>query len=244
MYFRRAISGVFLIFCLSATVGAIDSCYANSTAYLQYGMNVRESPSADSPLITGLRAGQTIGVLGSQRGPDWCWLETKWGWVAKTGRVLNERPSAPAPPESASKTGVADVDSIPPIPLPLIGYFSDDHKRTIGKAFEFLRQQGWQDYVTNAVADIQMGWQFGGQRCNWACQWGATTYFGHDWWERHHEYSASTMARTLVHEACHSYQFRDGWQAYNWHIPHGERWQEIECNQFEADMISGLPPPR
>ena len=53
-----------------------------------------------------------------------------------------------------------------------------------------------------------------------------TTLIGNDW----------ELARTIVHELCHTGQSNQGrWDWFDWDSAYEDRWQEIECKGIELD---------
>ena len=106
------LAGILVILLLLTTVNlsttAQSGCYSHGTAYVLGNMNIRQSPTTDSPVVATAGAGDSFSVSGSQQGDDWCWLSISAGWMAKTSRV-----SSAAPSDTDSSQGSLTTQSEP-----------------------------------------------------------------------------------------------------------------------------------
>lgn len=70
-----------------ATGAGQPPCLKGETATITGPMNIRESPTTSSPVVTSAQAGDTFTVTQKTVGVKWCWLKISLGWLADTERV-------------------------------------------------------------------------------------------------------------------------------------------------------------
>lgn len=191
-------------------------CYSRESAYLKYGMNVRERPTVFARKVGGLAGGTTISVFESERGRQWCWLRIgRSRWVAKTGRVLNAAPVVSEPVVADAPIHV----SYPVFDVP--AYMAEGLKR----AYQILAKAGWLGYVSEIKYIRYAPNNYQPHRCRYAC----TNDNQRDTiWFRYLKDSDIKVASTLVHEACHLHQYR------------GARVSECECEHKEHEFLVPL----
>ena len=221
-----------ILLMLTVVAMADDGCYLRDTVYLAYSMNVRERPTTNSPIATSLLAGQTIQVSQSEQGITWCWLETQWGWVAKTGRVRDVKPTE-VKTQTTTHTIVLDL---PPA-----------EKTLSRQALDWLRtyRPEWYEYANNITDRIEM---VENSFCGLANSNHPRTVFMTTRTIYPCGYATIDVAMLLVHEACHLYQYSRG-EHHGWDFsiyynqkPWERPW-EIYCLSIETDAYNGIPPP-
>ena len=214
------------------TTREVVSCYGPETAYIVYGMNIRELPTTQSDKVGIQYANTKISVIESQQGETWCWLRTDKGWIAKTGRVSEKKPvETPKPVAETAEPVVETVqytsrEGLPPI------YGDEGFINAVAAGFNFLRNNKpqWFEYVS-IIDDVKLkphkcsgrplacaGWPY------------KVVYFT----ELHKEYGydVPSIASTLIHEACHFYQWKEGRGDGYSYDPEG---YEAECEGKERE---------
>ncbi|MCY3866443.1 MAG: SH3 domain-containing protein [Chloroflexi bacterium] len=96
-----------------ATVAGQPPCLKAEMATTTGSMNIRQSPSTSSPVVSSARAGDTFIIIQQTVSGKYCWLQVSQGWLAVTERVKAFRPNrfvesgASAPPATAP----SDIDN-------------------------------------------------------------------------------------------------------------------------------------
>ena len=212
------------------------SCYAHERAYVGGSMNIRQRATIDSPVIAKASSGDVFDVVASQRGETWCWLRVAEGWLARTSRVSTTRPVAP--PAPVAQLPVPVITEAPHqiinsqgrhIPI----YGADSFRLSIAQAFYYLRDNvpHWWPYVA-IIDDVKF--DAGACSLGYACaDWPYKgVYFGN----RAIGKSVHQLASTLIHEACHIYQWQEGrGDNYDSSLAWEDRPHEIECMNKERE---------
>lgn len=179
-----------------------ESCYSQQTAYARYQMNVRRSPTTQSDRVDGIPPGTTVTVLESTQGDTYCWLRLGENrYMAKTIRVYEEKPADLAPPPTHRPVAACDLNR-PVGNRPYINY--DLGRAELTQAINLLRCHlpSAYDYI-QIIDDIYVEdlprW-CGRPKWPYKSIIIANTCLGDIGW----------LALTLVHEACHLYQWQAG----------------------------------
>ena len=217
------------------------ACYQADTAYIGGPMNIRTYATTNSPVVAHAGFGDAFEVLESRMGEKYCWLRIVQGWMARTTRVLTTEPKiTPTPvPEPASAAVPAPAEIGAPhhivnsqgrhIPI----YGNDVFRHAIASAFYYLRDNlpQWWTYVS-IIDDVKYGDGicYGGFACaGWPYK---VVLFEHDLSGE----AASSIALTLIHEACHIYQWQGGkGDNYDWSVDWEDRAHEQECVSKERE---------
>ena len=194
-----------------------SGCYDADIAYVTGPMNIRASHSTDSEKVGTAASGDVFEVSASAQGETYCWLKVSGGWVAQTGRVRSTKPPAPAKASVRIEGDTAFIGAIE-------------------AALDYLREQTprWYLYVTNKVSYI---------RPRAASERGSAAVVNRRRMEIHPGILHDTfqVAATLVHEACHQYQYDEGRWGNQWSLAAG-RERETECYEIELDMVTEMNP--
>jgi len=188
-------------------------CFPHDTVYVTGTMNVREAPTTRRAVLASAEKGDSFPVITSEAGDDWCWIDIDIGWIAHTRYVSGD---------------ITDI--LPPIEG---GHWWFAAK--IKLALEFLHDISpyWFDYVIDNIRSIE-----GDPDLKSFARVKVTT--GHVKISSSHytrRQSISTIASTLVHEACHMEQFKRGERARFSDIP-----LEKECYGVEARALTDIAP--
>ena len=156
-----------------------------------------------------------------------CQTDQEWTegyWAYQNNQCGTARTSAPV----ASTIPYASREGLPPI------YGDEDFINAVAAAFNYLRNEkpNWFDYVS-IIDDVKLQRdRCGGSAVAIACAgWPyKVVYFTS--WHMENDSSAPSIAATLVHEACHFYQWYGGRGDGYAHDPEG---YEAECYAKERE---------
>ena len=187
-------------------------CYEGRRAYVTGTMNIRESSSANSPVVVKALAGESFSVTRSHQGDTWCWLKINKGWMADTSYVSHD---------------IKDV--LPPI-------MGDDwFKNRIVRAFEFLSNKSprWFKYTVPKIQVILPDPDLE-SNARVIASTGKVTISSNFTMENGSD--AAMIASTLIHEACHVHQWESGKRSLlGWDL-------EKDCYTLEANALSQIAP--
>ena len=187
---------------------APPSCYNEPHAYLAGQMNVRQSHSVNSSLVGQIKAGDLFEVNDTFKGPTYCWLRIKSGWIARLGIV----------------------QSLDSIRLPRI---EGDSRfvAQIRRGLDYLKERAphWYIYVVTNTRSIGRSPEHEGRST-------ADGRRKHTAILSDHLYPIMELASVLVHEACHMVQFDRGERIRLWDYE-GEIRHEKECLRVQRQMV-------
>ena len=114
IYDAQVISDTFFSF--EAGVGETrqeqTTCLPGQTVTISGPMNIRKSPTTESPVVASAKAGENYTVYEIAIGIEWCWMKVWRGWLANTERVQATNPGDAVDSEAtAPKPEPADDDN-------------------------------------------------------------------------------------------------------------------------------------
>lgn len=196
---------------------ADEGCFNHDTAYVKGHMNIRKEPTTSSPIVGKASKNDYYDVIESLQGANWCWIDIDGQWMAVTSIVSHD---------------IADI-------LPTI---NGDKRFTnkIADAFELLARESsrWFKYVIDITRSVD-AWDLS---ADFAV--GQVTRDG-SWRIKMDKYKIRTrdvadIASTLIHEACHLYQYKKN--VSNLVLIANSIEREKECFRVQARVLSQIAP--
>ena len=194
-----------------------ESCFPYNTAYVTGKMNIREEATTNSPIVGTTNKGDTFDVSEARLGNTWCWLKVEKGWMAYTRLVSH---------------GISDI-------LPSVTgspYF----QKKITKAFELMEEKSpeWFKY-TVAIINSVVSADLSADKAVAQVIRTRPNQVKVDSNQIRRNAIAS-LASTLVHEACHLYQYRDTPNGRS--LPLSQYERESDCLKIQAKALSRISP--